>query len=495
MGLSEQLISQFVKATNDDKKTTSKETTVYGTTVNYNGKTYVKLDGSELLTPVKTTASVSEGDKVTVVISNHSATITGNVSDPSASSSTVDKQGSKIAEFEIVMAYKVTTDDLEAVNAAIENLSAITARLENATIVNAEIEKLEAEFADLEYVNANNIEAIKATIGSIEAIFGEFKDISTEDLEAINAEITNLKSYTADFTYVSADVLDAMKANINDLTVEKLDVRWGNIDIANINEATINALFVQAGIMDRFVAEDGHVTRKLVAVTIDGDLIQAGTIKADRLIVKGSDGNYYALSTDFDKLASVTPVEEDKIHGSVMVANSITAEKIVASDITSFGATIAGFRIEGKEGEKPGSIRSVDKDSVDSPEKGIYLDTDGQIAFGDGVNFLKFYKDENNIYRIGLSAESIRFGVGQDFLLNNDGMTVEGTSDNSNAKIKTNISNNGMRVYADNEEKLKADDDGVEAVDLHAKTYLIISGKSRLEKYGENRIGCFWIGD
>jgi hypothetical protein len=44
---------------------------------------------------------------------------------------------------------------------------------------------------------------------------------------------------------------------------------------------------------------------------------------------------------------------------------------------------------------------------------------------------------------------------------------------------------------------LVANKDGVEATDLHAKTYLIVGkgdGRSRFEDYGINRTGCFWIG-
>jgi len=42
-----------------------------------------------------------------------------------------------------------------------------------------------------------------------------------------------------------------------------------------------------------------------------------------------------------------------------------------------------------------------------------------------------------------------------------------------------------------------ANKDGVDAKDLHAKTYLIIGegeGRSRFEDYSPNRTGCFWIG-
>lgn len=85
MGLSSELISQFVKITNDSKEK-PKESTVYGTVKSSDGNLLVQLDGSSLLTPVISTANMKDGDRVTVMIKNHSAIVTGNVSSPSASS-------------------------------------------------------------------------------------------------------------------------------------------------------------------------------------------------------------------------------------------------------------------------------------------------------------------------------------------------------------------------------------------------------------------------
>ena len=53
MALSSDLISQFVKITKDSSKSKG-ETTIRGTVVEYDGSMYVRLDGSELLTPVST---------------------------------------------------------------------------------------------------------------------------------------------------------------------------------------------------------------------------------------------------------------------------------------------------------------------------------------------------------------------------------------------------------------------------------------------------------
>lgn len=85
MGLTNDLISQFVKTTMD-KTEVKKETTVYGTVIFNDDATYVKIDGSDILTPVESTVTVKNGERVSVMISNHKAVITGNHTDPSASS-------------------------------------------------------------------------------------------------------------------------------------------------------------------------------------------------------------------------------------------------------------------------------------------------------------------------------------------------------------------------------------------------------------------------
>ena len=99
MGLSSELISQFAKITNDEKIKKSEEATLYGTAlIADDGSVFVKFDGAEEMTPVTTilekddtgeiinykygAASVNSGDRVSVSLKNHSATITGNLSDP-----------------------------------------------------------------------------------------------------------------------------------------------------------------------------------------------------------------------------------------------------------------------------------------------------------------------------------------------------------------------------------------------------------------------------
>lgn len=414
MELSNDLISQFVEATKPEK-TENKETTVYGTIVEYNGRKCVKLDGSEenVYTPISMTADALVGERVTVMIKDHSAIVTGNMSSPSARTDTVtdlgNELGSKISEFEIVIADKVSTDRLEAEIARIDTLVSdnvtITGRLdaneadikeltaENVTIngkltaVEASIEdldvkKLDAEQADIKYATIENLEATNADIYNLEATYGEFKDLTTDKLAADDARITNLE--------------------VNKLDAESAKIMYADIDFANIGIAAVEKLFSDSGIIKDLIVEGEKITGELVGVTIKGDLIKAGTLRADKLVVLGTDGNYYKLNYNFDGLDGVEPVEEDQIHGSNIVAKSITATKIAVDDLVAFNATIGGFHITNS------SIYSDAKSSVNNTVRGIYLDKDGQLAIGDQDNFMKYYKADDGTYKLEISAGSIK---------------------------------------------------------------------------------------
>lgn len=76
------------------------------------------------------------------------------------------------------------------------------------------------------------------------------------------------------------------------------------------------------------------------------------------------------------------------------------------------------------------------------------------------------------------------------FTFDSNGMTVS----KSGSEMTTTITEDGMKVYRDNTAVLTANNVGVDAVNLHATTYLIIGNNSRFEDYGSNRTGCFWIG-
>lgn len=115
MDLNSILISEFAKITNDNKETINEGTTVYGTYRVDGDGAYVQIDGSDTRTPVATTSEARNGDRVTVLIKNHRAIITGNLTDPSASGKTVENLSEVIGNIPgfIDEASKVATNYME----------------------------------------------------------------------------------------------------------------------------------------------------------------------------------------------------------------------------------------------------------------------------------------------------------------------------------------------------------------------------------------------
>ena len=409
MGLSNDLISQFVKVTKDNTKQKT-ESTVYGETVYYKGETYVKLDGSELLTPVKSTTDTIPGDRVAVMIKDHTATITGNLSSPSARKSQVDGIGNKISEFEIVIADKVSTKELDAERGRIddlisdnvfikETLTAHDANITNLTTDNATInekltaaeadisklktDKLDAEYASINYAKIDALNATDAKIGTLQGDVGEFKNLTTTNFAAVNGLI---------------DDLEANKLSAKDAELTYVNINWSNIGKADIGE-----FFAKSGIIENITVGDATITGNLVGITISGDLIEGNTIVAEKLVIKGEDGLYYKLNTDGVK-TETEQTDYNSINGTVIKAKSITATKIDVKDLVAFDATIGGFKITDS------AIYSGVKETVDNTTRGIYLDNDGQIAFGDTNNYIKYYRNQNGDYKLEITAENILFG-------------------------------------------------------------------------------------
>ena len=371
----------------------------------------------------------------------------------------------QISEFEIVIADKVNTKEFEAEKARIDSLQADNVEVkkkltaaeadiedlktdnlevkEKLTANEAEIEdlkakKLDAEIADIKYATVENLEATNANVHNLEATYGEFKDLATEkfaaneadikklqtdkldaseadikyatveNLNTANANITRLEAEQGDFKKLTAEKFEANEADIEKLKADKLDataadLKYANIDFSNIDKAAIENFYATSGIIKDLVIGDTSITGTLVGVTIIGDLIQGGTVKADKLVVKGEDGLYYKLNTEGMK-TEVDQNEYNSLNGSIITAKSITATKISVDDLVAFDATIGGFHIS------EDAIYSGVKASVNNTTRGLFLGSDGQMALGDKDSYLKYYKDQNGKWKLEVTADTVRFG-------------------------------------------------------------------------------------
>ena len=415
MALSHELISQFAKVVNHNTKKNT-ESTVYGTVVtDGNGNKYVKLDGSDQLTPLSdderpsadsTTTSANTGERVSVLIKNHMATVTGNISTPSARSDDVkylDDQVTKIKKFDIVLA-----DRVQANEGYIKSLQADKANVGDLTAATARIIELETKKASIEELNAAKAEITDLKATKIDADVANAKFATIENLDTTNASIDSLSATHAAFETATADNFTAVNANIDNLeatkiTAEQAELKFANINFGNITEAAIKKLFTDSGIIKNLVVSEGHITGELVGVTIKGDLIEGGTVKADKLVILGENGLYYKLNVN--SLGETTATSDTKyqngLDGSVIIGKSVTAEKVMVDDLVAFNATIGGINISDN------AMYSGVKSSADNKTRGFYLDKDGQLVTGDSNRYLKYYKDTDESYKLAISADSI----------------------------------------------------------------------------------------
>ena len=80
------------------------------------------------------------------------------------------------------------------------------------------------------------------------------------------------------------------------------------------------------------------------------------------------------------------------------------------------------------------------------------------------------------------------------FTFDDNGLKVS----KSDSEMATQITEDGMTVYRNDEAVLTANNQGVDAKNLRATTYLIIGSNSRMEDFtcnNDKRTAMFWIGD
>lgn len=397
MPLSSELISQFVKVTKDEKRD-KKETTVYGTVVNYNNSKYVRLDGSELLTPATMTVDAEAGERVTVRLKNHTATVTGNITSPSARVETVKIIVDNVTGIEEIIADTVTSETLNIERARITALEA-----DNVTIH----DEINASKADIEILKAGLVD-----VDYLDADYAQFKTMTAEKFSIINADIENLQTgklnvTEASATYATISNLESTNALITELQTTKLSATdieglYANIDFSNISSSTMVSFYTNSGLIQNAVINDATISGRLMGVSISGDLIEEGTIIAQKLVVQGEDGLFYSLNTD-GMTVEANQTSYNSLNGNIILANSITASKITVEDLVSFGATIGGFKITDN------SLYSGVKENIANTTRGIYLDNIGQASFGDSNNYIKFYENSNGDYVLDIFADSISF--------------------------------------------------------------------------------------
>ena len=501
MALSKDVMSQFAKAM--VPKQESKESTLNATYKKIDGKEYVQLDGSDILTPVTSSVVAETDDRVKVIIKNHAATVIGNITSPSARNKdlntlkdTVDENGNTIKRMDTViqqqqtsinqMDTKINQHDVlinqhdTVINQHGDTISSINNTLIlQGNAIEANNNSIIAQGNQIESINntvkeqGNSIVSINNTIQQHGNKIDQNSNTISQQGNTINqqgnkiteidntvktqgntivaqgntidAHGTQLTTHDSQITILNSGfvIKDGVLTGLSEVVVNKLksdtlDTGYAKIDFANIQMAAVQKLFTESGIIKDLIVQEGAITGELVGVTLKGDLIEAGTLVADKLVIKGSDGLYYKLNTTGETIETEQTIE-NSLNGSVITAKSITASKIQVTDLVAFGATIGGFDISDD------SIHSHLKPDIDSPNNGLFFGSDGQMALGNDRNHIKYYKDENDNYILDVRLDKLYLGASQQTADQQFQGMVEISANNLTSVFKTSGGSNLLR--------------------------------------------------
>lgn len=339
---------------------------MYGTAVSSSkgGEVLVVVDGettSDGGAAIKfpTTEHIEEGD--TVVI-----TMSGGVAKSPLVSGTVgggDRIYAKVGEFETVKAQEglfnevysesVATSVIVADNADVQQIAAAKALVDqlNATTVTAEL--VAAPKAKFDEIIASGITA--------ETVSADVIMVNRAELVEVSAEVAKFGTLNANNAAFSR--IEAAEAAIADLDVDKLranfaTIDFANIDAANITVAKIRDIVARSGWFENVkITGDASITGQLKGVLIDGDTARFRNIYANALKLLGPDGLYYALnlaglsaSEAAELIAGSGELLEGGLHGSHIIAESVTATQIDVSSLVATMLLAKTVQVGGTEG-------------------------------------------------------------------------------------------------------------------------------------------------
>ena len=346
MGLSSELASQFAKVTNDSSRNTN-GTKLYGTIAMLGEVPHVKLDGTEELTPISRTVEVAEGDRVEVMIANHSATVTGNLTDPSIGIMRAGNLESKITQTAGQIQLQVS--DLEK-----KLDSKIT---QTATEIRSEVSDLDGRFSEnittvengIRNDMANSLASMSDTLtGLSNDLTGLGEDLTgleestNSSISTINASIEsitlNVSNLDSKITQTAAEIRSEVSAEVTDLNATIVNTETGIRDTISAEVASLDskitqtATSIQTDVSAKFETVDGEIEKfSTFKQTVEGFSFMGtgGTVK-----INGGDINLTG-AISFSDLSDATTKQQEIDN----ISNTATSALSTANSAQSLANT------------------------------------------------------------------------------------------------------------------------------------------------------------
>ena len=257
-------------------------------------------------------------------------------------------------------------------------------------------------------------------------------------------------------------ILQAALEVVGGLTINQFDCSWrGNwlLELGDkIGLTTKDNVTVYSYLLNDTVSYDGAYSQTTKWEYTNSDTDEADNPAPLGEALKKTFATVDKVNKEIDIVASLSKENESAIAGLKITTDNITTTVQKNQEITSSA-------LEGMNSDLASLTSKVE--AIMTPE------------------MIRFQIQE--MLKEGITEVTTTTG----YTFNDEGMTVA----KSGSEMTTQITEDGMTVYKDNSPMLVANNEGVEAINLNASTYLIIGLNSRFEDYdNKTRTGCFWIG-
>lgn len=257
----------------------------------------------------------------------------------------------------VIAAHSITADRLDATTVNAMTIEAVRAKINElvagqittdqlyvdlAAIAKAQITSANIKEANIDWATINTLTTQIATIAKAEIAKADITIAQIDGLEAKIAEITiaeigKATIHSAQIDDLEATTAEIVNAKIANAEIDGAQIKDATIGTAKIKLGAITAALIEAGAIGTAQIADSSITEAKI-VSLNADVITAGTLSVDRLLIKGPNGLFRAINAT-DEGLTVEELNEEQyqngMSGTVIVARSITADKIAAKSITA----------------------------------------------------------------------------------------------------------------------------------------------------------------
>ena len=492
MGLSSELASQFAKVTNDSSRNTN-GTKLYGTIAMLGEVPHVKLDGTEELTPISKTVEVAEGDRVEVMIANHSATVTGNLTDPSIGimragnlETRIEQTAKQITLTAEDLEKKLTASITETAEGIRSEVSDLDGRLSGniTTVENGirnDMTNSLASMSDTLTGLSNDLTGLGEDLTGLEESTNSSISTINASIESITLNVSNLDSK---ITQTAAEIRSEVSAEVTDLNATIVNTETGirdtiNIEVANLDsKITQTATSIQTDVSAKFKTVDGEIEKfSKFKQTVEGFSFMGngGTVK-----INGGDINLTG-AISFSDLSDATTKQQEinaisstassalsKANGAASTASSAlsTANGAASTASSALSAANSAASDASDAYDAASSAQSVAKSIANgSYLKGTFINGTKISSPEIEGNQIKVYGTFQTIGNDGVSQVTTGYmgaAMGKDYYGNDTiGVALSNSWDSSDGTIGTNyviVTNAGARIQSGNNRVIVTDD-------------------------------------